>query len=343
MHLSKTRVKYIACAILIIATLVVSNPGSLFQAIIGVNLYLLGLVVVLYVLNLAVKSYRWSILMRRSGERIPFRLIFKNYTFAQAINNITPGMVGDATRIFGVSSDKGVKLGTGTASVVTERLMDLVLTTAIAITGMIMLAPLLMDDVLGQLGMIISIALIANLIIMFILFRPTILRKVGNWVVLIVSRVVPGKLGQNLSNILSGFLDSFTTAISPSKTGTNKKTLFGAATLTVIIWANEITRVCLIMMALGADVNISAIMAVTSISALSGILLVAGSSNIFVSSAVFSAVGVDAGTAAGAGVLSALTSIWLSVPIGVFAMLVGDRHPRKDIAEAESDMKEMER
>jgi uncharacterized protein (TIRG00374 family) len=327
---TKTQLKYVACVALIVITLMIANPGSLVHAIVGVDLYLLGLVVGLYIINLVVKSYRWKILMKRTGAKIPFRLIFKNYTFAQAVNNITPGMVGDATRIYGVSSDRGVDLGRGTASVVTERLMDLTLTTTIAITGVIMLAPMLMNGVLGQLNRMIGIAVAANLIIICVLLRPTLLQKVGNGLVKIVSKVVPGRTGQNLAYKLSGFIDSFTTAMAPSDNGTSRKTLVGAGVLTVVVWANEIARVYLIMAALGTSVDIAAIMIVTSVSALSGILLVAGSSNIFVSSAVFSAVGVSAGVAAGAGVLSALTSIWLSVPISVIAMLMVDRRTPKD-------------
>lgn len=317
--------KYLACAILIIVTLAIADPNLLFQAIIGADPYLLGLVVVLYVLNLVVKSFRWSILMRTTGEKIPFFSIFANYTLAQAINNITPGRVaGEATRIYGANSKMGVKLGAGTASVFTERLMDLTLITTIALIGVILLSPLLMAGVLNQLYLVIGLGAIANLALIYMISRPSTLQLIGKGLIKIVGKGVPKKHQQSVSSKISDFLDSFAIAVAPSKGSMTKKTLVGAGALTVAIWTNEIARVCLIVMALGAPVNIAAIVVVTSLSTLGGIILIAGSSNIFVSSAVFSAVGIDAGIAAGAGVLSALTSIWLSVPFALLAMLIGD-------------------
>lgn len=333
---NKTLLKYALCAALILITLLIADPRALLDAIIGADLYLIGLVVVLYVLNLVVKSYRWSILMRGAGQKVPFRTIFVNYSFCQAINNITPGRVaGEATRIYGVNSKNGVKLGTGTASVVTERIMDLTLVTVAAITGMALLGPVLMDGIIDELAIVVGIAAAVNVAIICFMTKPKLLRRAGMSLNGAIRKVFPGRTGEKASDMLSGFVGSFTDAMMASKGRTNKRALPASAALTVVVWTNEVARVCLIMEALGAEVNIAAVVVVTSLSALSAVLLIAGSGNIVISSAIFSAAGVDLGIAAGAGVLSALTSIWLSIPISLLAMILADRRTRKARADSE--------
>lgn len=332
----KTLLKYSLCLALILITLLIADPRALVEAIVGADLSLIWLVVILYVLNLVVKSYRWSILMQSTGEKVPFRTVFVNYSFCQAINNITPGRVaGEATRIYGVNSKNGVRLGAGTASVVTERLMDLTMVTVAAITGMVLLGPVLMDGLLDQLYVAVAVAAAANILIIYVMTKPKLLRRAGMAVIGVVGKIAPGRWGETAGQKLTGFLGSFTDAMTYSHGRTNKKAYLAAGALTVVVWTNEIARVCLIMEALGASINIAAVVVVTSLSALSAVLLIAGSGNIVISSAIFSAVGVDIGIAAGAGVLSALTSIWLSIPISLLAMIAVDRRAGKAGTEAE--------
>ena len=314
---------------LIVLAILAADPRSMWDAITSVDLGILSLVVALYILNLIMKSYRWGILMNGNGPvgRPPFRSIFANFAFAQAINNVTPGRVfGEATRIYGASSRLGVRAGVGTALVVTEKMMDLIIATTAAVFGMMLLAPVILGTVRNEINGAILFAVLFNLLLIGLLARPRSLLTAGNILINIIDRTFPGKLGNRLTGKLSCFLDSFVASVAAGSDRTKRRTMAGAATLTVIIWANEALRTCLILLALGAPLNVPAALVVTGVSALSAVLLVAGSSHIVISSAVFSAVGIEARVAAGAGLLSAMTSIWLSVPIGLLATFFEDRH-----------------
>ncbi len=319
--------KYIGGLALIALAILVADPRSLWDAIASVDLGILALVAGLYVLNLVTKSYRWGVLMRGNGssDRPPFHSVFANFAVSQAINNVTPGrVVGEATRIYGASSRMGVQAGVGTALVVTEKMMDLVVATAIAVFGMIVLTPILFGHVMDELTGVIVFAVVLNLLLIGLLARPNVLLSAGRRVIGTLGRLLPGKVGASFCSSSSNFLNAFAASMVGSDR-VKRRTLAGAAALTALIWANEVLRVCLIMIALGAPPNLAAAMVVTGISALSAVLLVAGSNHILISSAVFSAVGIGAGVAAGAGVLTALTSIWLSVPIGLLAYFLEDR------------------
>lgn len=67
------------------------------------------------------------------------------------------------------------------------------------------------------------------------------------------------------------------------------------------------------------------VIAMVSLASLSSIVLSAGSSDILISSAKFTSSGLDHSVAATAGLLIAMTSIWLSVPISSIVLAFYER------------------
>ena len=57
------------------------------------------------------------------------------------------------------------------------------------------------------------------------------------------------------------------------------------------------------------------------------------------SSAVFGAAGLDANVAATAGLLSAITSIWLSVPVSLLAMYLDGRRSKASSNKVQTNIK----
>jgi hypothetical protein len=69
------------------------------------------------------------------------------------------------------------------------------------------------------------------------------------------------------------------------------------------------------------QVSLGAVFIAASIANILGIVLPLGSGNIFGIGAVFIAVGMDPTNASLGGFLHAATSIWISIPLGVIAMI----------------------
>jgi len=84
------------------------------------------------------------------------------------------------------------------------------------------------------------------------------------------------------------------------------------------------------------DVSLMAVVAASSLASLSTVVLTAGSGNVLMSSAVLSASGLDPHVAATAGLLSAITSIWLSVPVSLIAMCL-DRRMKTSLCHRQED------
>ncbi|MCE5295648.1 MAG: flippase-like domain-containing protein [Euryarchaeota archaeon] len=326
-----SKVKIIVSIVLIVAVLLFSDLEEVADAMSQVDWLVIMVVVGLYLANLVVKSYRWGVLVRSTGNRMSFRSTFATFTFSQALNNIIPGrVVGETSRIYEIKTNEGVGVGTGLATVVTERLMDFVVVTILAMTSLIMLLAYLSEDLGEQLLIVVSLLVVLNFFLIYVLINPAIANKVCKWGTGVVNRLHLGKRGDKLNTMMTGFVFSFTNAIH-SKDRKDRKYIFYACLLTIAVWGNEILRTWLIMYALGADVTVLAVVATCSLASLSGILLSAGSGNVVVSSAIYTASGLEPEIAATAGVLSAMTSIWLSVPVSIIAVLLHD-HKKKSLA-----------
>lgn len=310
---------------LILITLWIANPSDLIDALQDVKWQLIGFVVILYLINLCVKAYRWSIIIRSANARVPYLSALKSFTLCQAINNVTPGRVaGEAARVFNINRDNGVQIGSGVATVATERTMDLVAVTVLGIIGLFFLTPLLLEGTMEAMILVFIVAIAINAFIIYALARPGLIERVANWTSRQIRKVLRGKTGAKLGDQIVTFGASFKTSLM-LQDSSRKKALWGAAGLTALIWGNECLRFILILMALDTEVNLAAVLVVVSISSLSAIVLVAGSSNLVTATSVLVVTGVDLEVATTAGLLSAMTSIWLSLPLGIIAIVLMGR------------------
>ncbi|MFA5314039.1 MAG: lysylphosphatidylglycerol synthase transmembrane domain-containing protein [Methanomassiliicoccales archaeon] len=332
-----SKVKIIISVVLIVAVLMFSDLEEVADAMSLVDWSIILVVVGLYLVNLIVKSYRWGVLVRSTGTKLSFRSTFATFTFSQALNNIIPGrVVGETSRIYEIKANEGVGVGTGLATVVTERLMDFIVVTILAMTSLVMLLAYLSEDLGEQLLIVVSLLVVLNFFLIYVLINPAIANKMCKWGIGIVNRLHLGKRGEKINGMMAGFVNSFNNAIH-TKEKKDRRYVVYAGILTIAVWANEIFRTWLIMYALGADVTVLAVVATCSLASLSGILLSAGSGNVVVSSAIYTASGLEPEIAATAGVLSAMTSIWLSVPVSIIAVLMHDRKKRALAAKTASE------
>jgi len=311
---------------LIFATILISNPESVGDSLVGVDLVIIAFVVLLYFINLVVKSFRWGLLMRSTGNKIRFASVFATFSFSQALNNVTPGrVVGEASRVYGMRAKERVGVGTCLATVVSERLMDFTVLTILCVTSLMLLLTFLVEDMRNQLIAAVVVMVIVNFLIIYMLAKPKFLARSGNLMAKTVRMIAKGERGRKLSNGIKGFVGSFNSAIHSTKMKGERRLIAYAGALTIVIWTNEIVRLFLIMEALGVHASLVAVVATASIASLSAVFLSAGSSNVVISSAIFTASGINYHIAATAGILSALTSIWLSVPVGILALILYER------------------
>lgn len=119
--------------------------------------------VCLFLLSLLILSFRWQILVRGYGLKIPTRTLFKFYLIGLFFNNFLPtGIGGDVLRIYNLiqaSGDRTISF----ASVMTERLLGISSTLILALFSIL----LLRDEFRTNMVLYIVIGMIALVVIFF--------------------------------------------------------------------------------------------------------------------------------------------------------------------------------
>ncbi len=83
---------------------------------------LLGLV--LYVISLNIRIWRWMVMLRPSNNAITFRMCASPFMGSMTMNNFLPFRVGDVVRIIAYSKPLGITSSSSLASLLLERVLD---------------------------------------------------------------------------------------------------------------------------------------------------------------------------------------------------------------------------
>jgi uncharacterized protein (TIRG00374 family) len=309
---------------LIVGLILQADPQQLAERLSNADLGLVALAVVLFLLSIVMRALRWHLLLLASEQRVRPRTTLSQFAVAQALNDLTPVKVlGEGARIVGVNREEGVPIGTGLATVVAEKVMDLVLVTAVLLGSILLLLPDVPMRPWTALATVVGLVIATNVVIIFVLRRPDVVEKFGRLVVWFTGR--SGKeWARKVEQGIEETAVSFNRALSSSRRGNRRLTVLAAA-VTVPIWALEFARLSLIMAALGSFPSIPAVVVASSLAITFQVFLPAGSGNVAVIADVFAAMGIALATATAAGLLSVATSIWISVPIALVALAVSGR------------------
>jgi uncharacterized protein (TIRG00374 family) len=301
-----------------------ANPRLLAERLSQADLGLIVLAIVFFILSIALRALRWQLLLKASEQKVRARTTLSLYAVAQALNDLTPvKVVGEGARIVGVNREDGVPIGTGLATVVTEKIMDLALVTAALLASILLLIPDLPLRPWAALAAVVGLVMAANLAVIFILRRPDIAAKIGGLAKRVTQRSKKA-WARNVEIEIDRTVVSFGNAVIASEKR-NKNLVVMAALVTLPIWGLEFARLSLIMAALGAFPSFPAVIVASSLAITFQVFLPAGSGNVAVITDVFASMGIALATATAAGLLSVATSIWISVPIALIALAMSGR------------------
>jgi uncharacterized protein (TIRG00374 family) len=322
--LKKSIIITVVISVAIIMILIwISNPSELLESLKRTNLNYILLVLVLYIINLLTKSYRWYLLVNSSGTQVSFRKTVPFYLIGLALNNITPGKIGgEPVRAYLLNKEAKVSIGQGIASIFTEKILDIIVITSMAVIGAIFIISLLTPEA-GRILILILIGVVAAIIAtLVIVSHSTLLKKTVDKSVNFAKKVSDSSFTEKLSQALVGFVDKYRLGMKEILKA--KRTASACIVLTVIIWINEALRLFIILLAL-PDVNHAGIGAVFIASSIANILALAlpfGAGHILGIETVLIALGLDPVYAGAASILHVATSLWISVPLGAAAMVI---------------------
>jgi uncharacterized protein (TIRG00374 family) len=310
---------------LILLLVVQAGPWQLADRLAGADLTIVALAVVLYLATIVLRAARWYLLLAASQYRVKGMVVLSQYAVGQALNDLTPvKVVGEGARIWGVNKLGGVPLGTGLATVMAEKVMDLVLVTVLLLASVVVLFPEVPLRSWAPLAAICAVVAMANLAIIILLRRPNIVEKVGRAGTRFAQRFRGGRYAEKVEERVERTIGSFGLARESSRT-TNRSLAIIATMLTVPVWVLEFARFTLIMASLGVFAPLPMIVVATSLSQTLQVFVPGGGGNMAVVADLFAGIGVALATATAVGLLSVATSIWISLPIALIAMVLTGR------------------
>jgi uncharacterized protein (TIRG00374 family) len=127
--------------ILLIFVVARVDLSSVASTITKVNLWYLALAIALNIPLIFFKSWRWQSLLKMQDVDYGLRQAFPAYLSGIYLGLVTPGRLGEFSRVLYLTNDKELSLGEAFSSVLVDRLCDIYLLVIVSCFGFITFSP----------------------------------------------------------------------------------------------------------------------------------------------------------------------------------------------------------
>lgn len=298
----------LAIVLFVVFTHVQLDYGASLRAISQTNLAIYALAAVAFYFSFVIRTSRWQILLRNTGERNKFGELFHIVILAWFANCVLPAKTGDFYRAYLLRQQTEVSGSKGLGTIFSERALDfLVLMSLLVISGLISFRATVPKQFVP--AFVVGLLIAAGLIIGLLVVRYSEGR---------FSRFIPERLRERAARFKHGLLSAFA----------GRLPLLLA--LTVAVWAAESARLYLVVQALPLHISLSLAQVVfialvasllTTIPALpGGLVLVEGG---IIAVLVF--FHLTAANAFSVAILDRLISYWSLIGVGLVVFLFSHR------------------
>ena len=115
------------------------DPRQTWAALSGANFWFVAPAILLYFAGVAIRGLRWQRLLL-PVEKIPARQAIALLIVSYTVNNIVPARMGDVMRVFLLARETGVRKSASLATVVLERLLDVLAILTIIVASTVVLS-----------------------------------------------------------------------------------------------------------------------------------------------------------------------------------------------------------
>jgi uncharacterized protein (TIRG00374 family) len=298
----------LAVVLLVVLTHVQLDYGASLRAISQTNLAIYALAIAAFYLSFVIRTVRWEVLLRNTGESNRFGELFHIVILAWFANCVLPAKMGDFYRAYLLRQQTEVSGSKGLGTIFSERALDfLVLMSLLVISGLISFRATVPHRFVPAfiVGMLICAGLIAGLLV--------IRYSEGRF-----SRFLPERLRERAARFKHGLLSAFA----------GRLPLLLA--LTIMVWMAESARLFLVVQALPLHISLSLAQVVfialvasllTTIPALPGGLVLVEGGII----AVLAFFGLSPENAFSVAILDRLISYWSLIGVGLVVFLFSHR------------------
>jgi len=302
-----------------LAIMILSGWEDLLSNLFRVNPLIVIVAILLSLANYIFRFFKWHIFTRSLELEIPFKENF--FIFIAGLSlSITPAKVGEAIRAFLLQKNSSTDLSKGLASTFSERLIDLLAVTLLALIGVFFLG---FQQSAAYMPLLLIILLGILIGVLIFLFDP--LYNPFRW----IFHLKPwARLGTKIDKFRSDVMITF------------KYTIFlGALGLGMIGWACEGLGFFLIAQNLGITITFEAAIFIYATSSLLGALsflpgglgVTEGSMELFLAHLLETSLPL----AGALIILIRVSTLWFGVTLGlIFLLLVSKRLSKTDLIQS---------
>ncbi|MFX0014128.1 MAG: YbhN family protein [Promethearchaeota archaeon] len=295
--------------------MLLSDWEELIKNLISVNPAVILLAILLSLTNYFCRFFKWILFTRSLELEIPLKdnlLIF----FAGLSLSITPAKVGEAIRAFFLRKTSSVELSKGLASTFSERLIDLLAVTLLALLGVMVLGYQQSIDYLPVLIIILLGILLGVLVLLF-----DSLYNLVSW----IFHLQPwADIGMKIDKFRSDVVVTF-----------NLNVFLGALALGTIGWACEGLGFYLLAQNLGIQITFEASIFIYATSSLLGAIsflpgglgVMEGSMEVFLVNLLV----ISLSTAGALVILIRMTTLWFGVTLGLVFLIIITKRLRESV------------
>ena len=171
------------------------NFHDFSKAILGTELKLIPLALFALSFGYFCRIHRWHLMLKIENPNLHFRQCLGPFLSSFALNNVLPFRAGDVIRTFAFNKQLGVGSGSVLASLLIERLLDLLL-----LLTLLAMAILILSINLNYFYSISSAALLASIFfVLLLIFSPQLIAPIAVFIGKLASRFIP-KYGDVILN-----------------------------------------------------------------------------------------------------------------------------------------------
>ncbi len=274
-----------------------ANPIKLAETASTANKTILLLAIIVSTLSLSCRVLRWKFIVKNCS----FKELFPIQMLGMTISNFTPGKIAEPAKALLLKARKGIAVSESLASIVWERIFDLVVLLILAIFGVHLTLTGSEFFIFGLIGIGI-VAVVVSTAFLALQIRSFGMRLFG------IAKKFP-----ILRRISDEFINTF------YETKFKKKMLGLSFVTTTAAWILDAVILYLVLLSLGVESNVLVLAGIISIS---GILGIASSlpgglgSTEIVMTLLLGVTGVPATTAITATLLMRFISFWYNALLG---------------------------
>ncbi len=184
-----------------------------------------------------IRTWRWSVLLRTSGNVVPRDILFKSLMFGYLLNYFLPARAGDIARGAALKYTEKTPMGISLTTIVIERAIDMFMLALLLGAGAALLS--------GS-GTVFTLALASLVIAVLLVMLLFLSYKYGAF--------ISEKLGKRIPSI-SGFIN--TMKVGLGRLYSNPNALFLSIILSLPVWFFELSGTYLAARAIGYPISFS--------------------------------------------------------------------------------------